>query len=273
MVKYFWSESNGVDRPTLKYMAFKGDAEYYVGMPLKKVDDSTVEPTNGDPDYICMRDFSKTSDAAVLEIAVEEVFPDAVYERWNEDGSIDEVRFGGGNDWKDIGEEPTGGDTLYWDGNTEGLVSGDYYYLVSDAVPGLTDMPDIVDYSIGGDDGSIVHLSGIIYDFSDAIGIEYFVLVDNDGWPMVRFISQDFTVENTPIKKGIYFWKNPESNEYISSLTINGYTGFPLIKPVPEKYLPFRAAAAVADAAGSTPTADEFNALLASLRAAGLLKS
>lgn len=133
MVKYFWSESNGVDRPTVNYKEIAPEVEYYVGMPLKIVDAETVEPTDGDPDYICMATYNKENDAAVLQIAVMEVFPDAVYERWNEDGSIDEVRFGGG----------TGGDLLEtvetevpleitWGGNvnTSETVDLDGAYLV-----------------------------------------------------------------------------------------------------------------------------------------------
>lgn len=110
MVKYFWSESNGVDRPTVNYKEIAPEVEYYVGMPLKIVDAETVEPTDGDPDYICMATYNKENDAAVLQIAVMEVFPDAVYERWNEDGTVEDVRFGGKgggvSSWNDLTDKP-----------------------------------------------------------------------------------------------------------------------------------------------------------------------
>jgi hypothetical protein len=57
-------------------------------------------------------------------------------------------------------------------------------------------------------------------------------------------------------------------NFYISSLTIPGYTGF--TKEVLKKEV-LPKATAVANAAGSTPTAAEYNALLTALRDAGYL--
>ena len=46
----------------------------------------------------------------------------------------------------------------------------------------------------------------------------------------------------------------------------------PLVKTLDEKFLPFKQAESVPEASGSTPTASEFNALLSSLRKAGILK-
>lgn len=97
-VKYFWSESNGGNRPSNKYFDVPDGVEYYVGMPMKKVDENTVEPTDGDPEFICMMDKKSFSDVRVLEIPCMEIFPDTIYEKWNDDGTIEEVRFGSGGD-------------------------------------------------------------------------------------------------------------------------------------------------------------------------------
>ena len=96
MVRYFWSESNGTNRPTVRYMDFEPSTEYYNGMPLKKNEDGAVMPTEGDPEYICLWDYQPDGDIRTLEIPVIEIFPDTIYEKWNEDGTVEEVRFGSG---------------------------------------------------------------------------------------------------------------------------------------------------------------------------------
>lgn len=96
MIRYFWSKSNGTNRPTVKYMGFEPSTEYYNGMPLKKNEAGAVMPTEGDPQYICLWDYQPDDDIRTLEIPVIEVFPDTIYEKWNEDGTVEEVRFGGG---------------------------------------------------------------------------------------------------------------------------------------------------------------------------------
>ena len=96
MVRYFWSESNGTNRPTVRYMDFEPSTEYYNGMPLKKNEAGAVMPTTGEPEYICMWDYQPDGDIRTLEIPVIEIFPDTIYEKWNEDGTVEEVRFGGG---------------------------------------------------------------------------------------------------------------------------------------------------------------------------------
>ena len=95
MVKYEWDESNGVSVPTNKLMVIDAE-EYYVGMPLKKVDASTVAPTDGDPEYICLAQRNAGDEIKPLQIPVQEVFPDAVYTKILEDGTEEKVKFGGG---------------------------------------------------------------------------------------------------------------------------------------------------------------------------------
>lgn len=94
-VIYERDESNGVSVPTNKMMVINADS-YYVGMPLKKVDAATVEPTDGTPDYICMAQRNAGDEIRPLQIPVQEVFPDAVYTKRTEDGNEEQVRFGGG---------------------------------------------------------------------------------------------------------------------------------------------------------------------------------
>ena len=94
-VIYEWDESNGVSVPTNKLMVINAET-YYVGMPLKKVDAETVEPTDGTPDYICMAQRNAGDEIKPLQIPVQEVFPDAVYTKRTEDGNEEQVRFGGG---------------------------------------------------------------------------------------------------------------------------------------------------------------------------------
>lgn len=95
MVKYEWDESNGVSVPTNKLMTIDAD-EYYVGMPLKKVDAETVAPTDGDPEYICLAQRNAGDEIRPLQIPVQEVFPDAVYTKIMEDGTEEKVKFGAG---------------------------------------------------------------------------------------------------------------------------------------------------------------------------------
>lgn len=102
MIRYFWSESNGTNRPTVRYMDFEPSTEYYNGMPLKKNEAGAVMPTTGEPEYICMWDYQPDGDIRTLEIPVIEVFPDTIYEKWNEDGTVEEVRFGGGTGGGDV---------------------------------------------------------------------------------------------------------------------------------------------------------------------------
>lgn len=69
---------------------------YYAGMSLVMNDEGKVIPAEGDPEFISMWDYQPDGDIRTLEIPVIEVFPDTIYEKWNEDGTVEEVRFGGG---------------------------------------------------------------------------------------------------------------------------------------------------------------------------------
>lgn len=137
-----------------------------------------------------------------------------------------------------FGETATGGDTLTWDGNTDGklvieLASNVNAVKVSDAVPTPSDFSN----------GSIEVLSiGTAYEVSaediqdtyNKYGLitTYSILIapaDNFNLPGGTIIVPE---------KGVWFLHNPEGREYTQSLTINGYTGFPVVKKIDGKYLP-----------------------------------
>lgn len=141
------------------------------------------------------------------------------------------------HNWSDIGEEPTGGDTLYWDGNTDGLEC-----VMSDGVPILFKISNAAltrdDWSNGGefefDDGSVGSMKGstILPAF------------DNYGYMMIDgalFIPSDnFNADGIMVPTAGIWAMSPDTPDMrsVRRITIPGYTGFPLVKKIDEKYLP-----------------------------------
>ena len=135
-------------------------------------------------------------------------------------------------DWENIDDKPfevTGGDTLTWDGNTEGLEGlDDLFFHVSDIVVSASDCANGI--SIISNDGQSLEISGTDMQaafLEGGIGITevvFFIPADN----------YEFNGVVIP-KAGIYLLK--QDTFYTSSLTINGYTGFTTTKLKPE-YLP-----------------------------------
>lgn len=151
------------------------------------------------------------------------------------------IDFGSGDvyeltpDWEKIdgrpfGESTTYGDTLTWDGNTDGkAIVGDMVCHISDAVPTIEDCAN-----------------GVMATFADSstamgtatpIGEGLLMLADSEGILCVATDNLEFNGMVFP-KKGIYVIYD---GLYVSSLTINGYNGFEKteITPVPSKYLDF----------------------------------
>lgn len=133
--------------------------------------------------------------------------------------------------------EPTGGDTLIWDGNTDGLDSVDYYGAVflriSDAIVTFDDCKNNVVYSEeGAADKTIVYEN--IYGMSN----------DICGGEMV-FITGNIVCawhDNSDCN-GVVF---PKAGVYTNigkkiSITLPGYTGFPGVKKLDAKYIPMDA--------------------------------
>ena len=135
-------------------------------------------------------------------------------------------------DDKPFGETTVGGDTLTWDGNTEGLVNmecdGLILYKISDATPSYADVSDGITVSFAGEElatSSFIDSGlGILVD-SDSVSIwivhESAVGVDIDGF--------------IPPETGFYV--TGEWADMALTFTINGYTGFPTTK-LKKEYLP-----------------------------------
>lgn len=228
MVRYFWSESNGTNRPTVRYMDFEPSTEYYNGMPLKKNEAGAVMPTTGEPEYICMWDYQPDGDIRTLEIPVIEIFPDTIYEKWNEDGTVEEVRFGsGGSGGGDLLEtvETEVPLVITWDRNADGKEiinsTGDLYSAkVSDAVLTANDLlgSEII---VAKDDGTFetfVVAEENLQDMS-AIGASMVaIVVDNYDYPFVQIVFSDFSIEGLAMSAGVWFLDNP-GRYYASTFT------------------------------------------------------
>lgn len=130
--------------------------------------------------------------------------------------------------------ETVGSDTLTWDGNTEGLVSAhgydtDYFYKVSDALPTLEafELGGRVNYSDG--DHELITAEDI-ESYDNALEIHNCYIVYEDG---ATAMQGELNIQFP--EKGIYFLYGLDWS--VSSITINGYTGFPK-EQVKQEYLP-----------------------------------
>lgn len=142
---------------------------------------------------------------------------------------------GGASSWNDLKDKPfyeetteVGGDTLTWDGNTDGHVTFvDSYVHVSDAVPTMDDFSN--GFVWRNADGETEITADSISDNGGMLMCEYVMVVPYDN----------FALEGAPIafeKKGIYLVI--EFGE--QSITIPDYNGFETttIKPLDQKFLP-----------------------------------
>lgn len=118
-----------------------------------------------------------------------------------------------------------GGDTLTWDGNTDGrekitMLNGKDYYRVSDAVlletdllngfsVGNADLGEVVDHPYT--EGSVMAVGGVL-----VLADEGVLAIPTDNCDLIV----DGQVLMTFAKKGIYF------RDYVTSITIPNYTGF-----------------------------------------------
>lgn len=142
-----------------------------------------------------------------------------------------------------FGETTTtvGGDTLTWDGNTEGLAveqGGGELFKVSNSIPVLADFDNgmTITAFIGGQNQaatlgkeSVYTINGIIF---AADGICAVVPHEVAG----EVINEEWLFPEA----GVYFMNS--SYAKVASLTIPGYTGFTttttVVKPIDPKYLP-----------------------------------
>jgi hypothetical protein len=129
---------------------------------------------------------------------------------------------------KPFGDMPTGGDTLYWDGNTEGLVSNEGIYKLSDATPSYDEATNYNLNFVSGSENIIITAEEVPVAWITE-GVSYIL-----GEGVIVFVEDSTSYGAT---KGVYFAKYSD-DEFVSSLTIPGYTGFPVTKKMEEKYLP-----------------------------------
>lgn len=126
--------------------------------------------------------------------------------------AVDMPSGGGVTDYTKLENKPTetiGGDTLTWDGNTEGkTLVFDIGYKVSDVVPTLADVENGATMTL--DNGVVIPSSGIV------CVEEQGVLLFNVEGVAYAFVVHAF--EDLPT--GTYL------AAFVSSLTIPGYTGF-----------------------------------------------
>lgn len=133
-------------------------------------------------------------------------------------------------DWKNVDGKPfteVGGDTLTWDGNTEGLeaigaeVIGIGYYKVSNAEVTIDDETT----GVTGVYNNTIH--ECIFQTQNGVTI----IAPNDGSPLAFCVQQngvgvDLGGFSFP-EVGVYFaFISAENDFYAQSLTIPGYTGF-----------------------------------------------
>lgn len=142
---------------------------------------------------------------------------------------------GTADEWSDLGESVTNlGDTLTWDGNTEGKPNVENgWFKISDCTPGVDDVANGLSFIIAGDEYSVTGEEIQAAYYEDGV-CEY---VHPEIGALVLFILPH-DVEISGIQSGLYVYC-VSKEAYISSLTIPGYNFTEsTIKPVPEKYLP-----------------------------------
>ena len=133
-----------------------------------------------------------------------------------------------------FGEETVMGDTITWDGNTDGLDfvdggDGMVLYKISDATPTLTEAQQ----------GGVITLGGEIVEFtSDMVATMGESLYAFAGSPEAGMVVLEDNADLFGItipSKGIYMVMPVPY-----TLTINGYTGFEMteVKTIDSKYLP-----------------------------------
>lgn len=128
---------------------------------------------------------------------------------------------------KPFGETTTYGDTLTWDGNTEGLECFmEVFYKVSDITPTIAELASY----------TVVVSNGAVISSTDTPVGEVDGLILAGGECVVVIPSDSATAMG--VSKGMYFMC--ANGSYTKSLTIDGYTEFESIEitPIPSKYLP-----------------------------------
>lgn len=138
------------------------------------------------------------------------------------------------------------GDTLTWDGNTEGLESVSafdklFWYKMSDTVLAIDDATNGFYLNIKtpeGDQAAEIPAEGVQNLFRDDGGFLMDTLLI--GAPTENYAVKFYGGDVVFPEPGIYF--QLADGAYVSEFKINGYTGFKTVtttvKPLDEKYMP-----------------------------------
>ena len=125
--------------------------------------------------------------------------------------------------------ETVGGDTLTWDGNTEGLYEIGGMYRIAEITPTLADVTGKTAILLIGENSLNLSVTDMT---ADTGGVESYALMNAESGLMVQVFTAD--IPTYSIVKGIYV---SEEILFPFSLTINGYTGFTTTK-LKEEYIP-----------------------------------
>lgn len=142
-----------------------------------------------------------------------------------------------------FGETVVGGDTLTWDGNTEGLTSitlpyGPTLYKVSDAVPSKDDFANgCTIFMYAPESSEPGYVASVTPDNVQSIFYDGCAVFEDGAVMIVPYDNYDADGLVLP-EKGVYFISMPDM--YCGKFTIPGYTGFPTkaIKTIDKQYLP-----------------------------------
>lgn len=140
-------------------------------------------------------------------------------------------------EWKNIAETTTYGDTLTWDGNTEGLTAyTDAWFGVTNIAPLLEDLSNGVTATLS--DGTETEC--IYIDKTEELGCDAILITTESEDDFAYIFANDCTIDGVNYSKGIYLLYF-SAEFYTQSLTINGYNGFEMTEtvPLPNKYLDF----------------------------------
>ena len=152
---------------------------------------------------------------------------------------------GGASSWNDLEDKPfyeetttVGGDTLTWDGNTEGLedLAGSPVYRVSSAAPSIEDCAKggTIKYSYNGQ-----AMEGT-FAAEDVVSAGVYFQIFTMGVGLVFVVPADTTVEGVTLHAGTYLINH--NGAVVNSLTIPNSNAFvttkTVVKPIETKYLP-----------------------------------
>lgn len=84
--------------PSNVLKTIKPGVAYYVGMPLVGGADGMLEPTEKNPEYICMADFKADDEVPRLDVPCMKVGPQIIFEKYDSEGgeTITQISGGGG---------------------------------------------------------------------------------------------------------------------------------------------------------------------------------